>query len=242
VTNRTNFSVERANVLEQLAKLIALVKLPHPTRVAIDGRTGSGKTTFANELGKVLQDFGHDVIRTSIDGFHRPRSERYARGRLSPEGYYYDARDLAAIRNLLLDPLGAMGNRRYRTASFDLYADLALEQSPIEAASDAILVVDGTFLQRSDLRDGWDLTVFLETSEDVAEQRGLSRDLLNGGGDQALMRDLYAQRYRPAYKIYEKECRPVESADAVVKNDTIARPVLTVRPDGRLREGGCEAR
>ncbi|WP_267425277.1 hypothetical protein [Methylobacterium sp. GC_Met_2] len=143
------------------------------------------------------------MIRTSVDGFHRPRVERYARGRHLAEGYYHDARDLPAIVALLLAPLGPGGNPRYRTASFDLVADLPLAQEPESAVVDAILIVDGTFLQRPELRDHWDVALFVRASAATAEARGLSRDATKLGGE-AAARDLYAQRYRPAYALYEQ--------------------------------------
>lgn len=80
--------VSRSDVLDQVAQGIKGLRLGHPIRIAIDGRTASGKTTLADELAALLQGQGRSVIRTSIDGFHRPRAERYARGRHSAEGYY----------------------------------------------------------------------------------------------------------------------------------------------------------
>jgi len=153
-------SLHRSAVLNELASLVAVIVTSRPIRVAIDGRTASGKTTLADELAGVLSETGREVIRTSIDGFHRPKVERYARGRYSAEGYYYDARDLPAINALLLSPLGPGGDLRYRTASFDLDNDRPIEQEQQIASANAILIVDGTFLQRPELRDGWDLAIF----------------------------------------------------------------------------------
>ncbi len=67
--------------------------LPHPVRVAIDGVAGSGKTTLANDLAPLCANAGRDVVRASIDGFHRPRAERYRRGSESPDGFYEDSFD-----------------------------------------------------------------------------------------------------------------------------------------------------
>lgn len=226
-------SSHRAAVLDELASLIAGIASSRPIRIAIDGRTASGKTTLADELAGVLGDIGREIIRTSIDGFHRPKAERYARGRHSAEGYYYDARDLSAINALLLSPLGPGGDLRYRTASFDLDNDQPIEQEPQVASADAILIVDGTFLQRPELRDGWDLAIFVETTEQVSEQRGIDRDAGRLGGADAT-RELYAVRYKPAFDIYETMCAPTSIADAILDNDDFARPVLKVRDDGRL--------
>lgn len=223
----------RAALLDDLAERIARLAPGTPVRIAIDGRTASGKTTLADELAIAIRRHGREVIRTSIDGFHRPKAERYARGRFSAEGYYHDARDLCAIMTLLLAPLGPGGDRRYRTASFDLENDCPIAQDPLSACADAILIVDGTFLQRPELRDGWDLTIFVETSEQTAEARGVNRDTDRLGG-RAAARQLYADRYKPAFVLYEQLCNPSEMADVSLNNDDLDRPRMRIRPDGRL--------
>ena len=78
-----------------------------------------------------------------------------------------------AIAALLLAPLGPSGDRQYRTASFDLDADQPIQQEPRTAAEDAILIVDGTFLQRPELQNHWDITVFVRNSAEVADDRYL---------------------------------------------------------------------
>ena len=89
-------------MLEKLATRIVAFPATHPVRVAIDGIDASGKTTLANELTVSLQATGRPVIRASIDGFHRPRSERYRRGPTSPEGYYFDAFDYVALALVII--------------------------------------------------------------------------------------------------------------------------------------------
>jgi uridine kinase len=225
--------VTRAQVIDDLAAHIARLRMPHPTRVAIDGRLAAGKTMLADELAAHILSGGRPVIRTSIDGFHRPKAERYARGRTSPAGYYYDSRDLEAVMALLLSPLGPAGDRRYRTASFDLENDRPLAQDATLAEPDAVLIVDGTFLQRPELRAGFDLTIFVETSKPVALARGIARDSALLGGTDAAAK-LFAARYEPAFDLYERLCAPQSVADALFDNDDLAAPRLRLRPDGRL--------
>jgi len=196
--------------------------------VAIDGRTAAGKTTLADELAVALRGLGRNAIRTGIDGFHRPRNERYARGRFSPEGYYFDARDLKALRALLLDPLGPGGAMLYRTASFDLDADAPIEVAPSRAKTDDILIVDGTFLQRPELRDCWEVVVFVDADASVATERGKVRDAtLLGGEDAALA--LYRERYAGAFDIYGSIGQPKLNAHIVIENGTFARPAVRVQ-------------
>ena len=97
-----------------------------------------------------------------------------------------------------------------------------------------MLVVDGTFLQRPELVDGWDVTVFLDTSEAVSERRGVRRDAERLGGADLASR-LYAERYRPAFALYERLCQPRLIADAVVDNNDFEHPLIFVRSGGRLR-------
>ncbi|MEJ0074366.1 MAG: uridylate kinase [Alphaproteobacteria bacterium] len=223
----------RARVIDELASSIARVSLGRPVRVAIDGRLGSGKTILADELGTCLSARGRPVIRTSIDGFHKPKAERYARGRTSPEGYYYDSRDLAAVVELLLAPLSPGGDCRYRTASFDLESDRPIDQDASLAPADAILIVDGTFLQRPELGGGFDVTIYVATADEIATARGIARDAEQLGGLDAA-RELYAARYRPAFDLYERLCTPEARADAVFNNDDLERPRLIIRLDGRF--------
>ena len=70
-------TLERRAAISALVSRIATVRLAHPTRVAVDGRTASGKTTLADEIGADLRAIGRNVIRTSVDGFHRPKVDRY---------------------------------------------------------------------------------------------------------------------------------------------------------------------
>ncbi|WP_244310639.1 hypothetical protein [Pseudovibrio ascidiaceicola] len=73
-------AANRYNILNQLAQLLVEQNINSPIRVAIDGRTASGKTTFANQVASTIEKLGRPNIRASIDGFHRPKIERYARG------------------------------------------------------------------------------------------------------------------------------------------------------------------
>lgn len=221
----------RSAVVHELASWLDSMNCSHPLRVAIDGRTASGKTTMADELAIALKEKERDVIRTSIDGFHRPKLERYARGRHSAEGYYHDARDFSAINSQLLIPLGAGGNLHFRTASFDLEKDQAIEQEPQLASARAILIVDGTFLQRPELQSNWDVKIFIETSEEISELRGIGRDAERlGGMDSA--KALYALRYKPAFDLYDTLCAPRSTADVIVNNNELDRPILEWRKSG----------
>src|ERR671937_2719322 len=93
--------VPRGVLLARLVGLVLGCRRPHPVRVTIDGPDAAGKTTLADELAARLRARQRVVIRASIDGFHRPRAERYRRGDESPHGYYNDSFDFDSLRDNL---------------------------------------------------------------------------------------------------------------------------------------------
>ncbi len=99
-------ALSRPQLLDELAALVA--DLPRPARVGIDGRDAAGKTTLADELATVLEAAGKVVTRISADEFLRPSEERYRQGRMSPQGYYEDSFDHAALRRTALAAEGAV--------------------------------------------------------------------------------------------------------------------------------------
>lgn len=221
-------------VVADLAERLAGLSSPGPAlRVAIDGQTAAGKTSFAAALVLALKALGRPAEGAELDGFHNPRAVRWAKGRASPLGYYEDARDLAAVRRLLLDPLGPGGDGRYATASFDLAADAPLDPDWRTAPEGLVLVFDGSFLQKPALRPGLDVVIFLEVPDALAAKRGAARDRAMLG-DQA--EALYRDRYAPAFRLYRAEVDPIAGADAVVDMSDFETPVLQIKPGGALFE------
>lgn len=209
-------------LLERLAGLITQTRPAQLLRVAVDGPDAAGKTTLAGELADRLTG-QRDVIRAGIDGFHRPRAERYRRGDLSPEGAYHDTFDYDAVRAVLLDPLGPGGSRQYRTAVFDHHSDTPAEPPPRLAPPGAVLLFEGVFLLRPQLRDCWDIAIFVDADPDEVLRRALVRDTPLMGGP-VRVRERYQRRYLPAQQLYRADATPETSADVVIDNTDPVRP------------------
>jgi uridine kinase len=223
--------VLRQELLEALAARIVAIAAAHPLRVAVDGIDAAGKTTLADALVAPLVARGRPVIRASIDGFHRPRAERYRRGATSPEGYYLDAFDYPALRDALLLPLGPDGAGRYRRTVFDYRTDRPVAAAEEQAPAGAVLLVDGVFLLRPELAAFWDYRIFVAVPFGVALARAMRRDLALFGTVEAVQAR-YHERYIPAQRLYFEAAHPQEQADAVVRNDDPANPLLVLRDAG----------
>jgi len=219
--------MDRKQAIADLSDLIADIKLDHPLRVGIDGVDASGKTMLADELVAPLQNRGRSIIRLSADSFHHPPEIRYRQGRLSPEGYYEDSFNYDAIILNILKPLGPAGNLKYRTPLIGTNSDSDSSALLNMAEQGAILLFDGIFLHRPEIRQYWDFSVFVQASFDVIIKRAEKRDLALFK-TAAQVRETYKQRYIPGEKIYLKTERPSQRASVIWKNDEIENPVLTV--------------
>ena len=215
----------RESMLQELANRIVALDHNHPLRVAIDGIDAAGKTMLANELAPLIEAHGREVIRASVDDFQRPRAERYRQGADSAQSYYEDAFDYVSLQDALLQPLGPMGNRRYRRAVFDFRTDMSLATGEEYADLDAVLLLDGVFLLRPELERLWDYRIFVQVDFEVALQRAMERDQ-GLFGDAEAVRRRYLQRYIPGQRLYIQRDHPQERADVIVVNNHIASPQL----------------
>src|SRR5215471_15901933 len=100
----------RGELLSRLAEAVRSVTVAHPTRVAVDGIPGAGKTTLADELAVVLRAQGRQVIRATVEDFLNPSSVRHPWSD-SAEGWYNHNTNVDALHRVLLDPLGLDGDQ-----------------------------------------------------------------------------------------------------------------------------------
>ncbi|HKP93729.1 MAG TPA: hypothetical protein VJS88_07515 [Chthoniobacterales bacterium] len=212
----------RQQFVDCLSASLARIHLGHPVRIGIDGVDASGKTRLADELVAPLAAQGRSVIRASIDGFHRPRAERYKLGRQSPEGYYRDSFQLDLVVRDLLAPLGPGGSRRIKRAIFDYRVDAAVDLPAEEVTADAILLFDGVFLHRPELGPYWDATIYLDVPFHVTVRRAAERD-----GWPPDAEAVENRRYVEGQRLYLRECDPRAVASMVVDNTDLSRPVIT---------------
>jgi len=218
--------VIRKKAVLQLADLVADIQLLHPVRVGIDGVDAAGKTMLADELVEPLRVRGYNVIRASIDGFHNPREIRYRQGRNSPQGYYDDSFNHHAIVSNVLEPLGPRGNLKYRAASFDFKSDAELRTPFQSIDNEAMLLFEGIFLHRPELRQHWDFSIFVHADFDVTIQRAQKRDL-HLFKTAEIIREIYEQRYIPGEQIYLDAETPDQRANVIWHNNDIENPELT---------------
>jgi uridine kinase len=216
-----------ALVTELVAVVLAAARTRDRVALAVDGPDAAGKTTLADEVAGGLAQAGVAVTRAGIDDFHRPAADRRRRGALSADGYYRDSFDLGALVNRLLDPFAA-GAATVTTRWFDLGRDERAGALPVPVPPRAVLVFDGVFALRPELRPYWTIGVYLAVPPDEVLRRALVRDV-PALGTPAEVRRRYVARYLPGHELYRAEADPESAADLVVDMTRADAPVVERR-------------
>ena len=174
-----------------------------PVVVGIDGQGGSGKSTLAREL---VQDLPLKVAVVRGDDFYSDTSDE-AKALLNPEEGYEDYFDWRRLRS---DILGCVRDNspilRYQQYDWNIAALGEWLEIPIPE----VLIVEGVYTLRPELRDYFDVTVFVQTSETTRLQRQSSR------GENTRF---WISRWVAAEDLYVAREKPWEWADVLLDGE-----------------------
>jgi uridine kinase len=191
-------------VLEEVASRILGLGRPRTVLVGIDGRGGSGKSTFARELAAVLPN----ATVVQFDDFYRPADER--KGRAASDGEEVGGSfDWRRVRDQVLQPLVDGAGARYQR--YDWESDELAEWHLISPVG--IVIVEGNYSTRGELRDYYDLTIWVDTPQEVRLRRGVERD-----GEHARAR--WLEDWIPEEDRYVGAHQPADRADIVISGTT----------------------
>jgi len=174
-----------------------------PVVVGIDGQGGSGKSTLAREL---VQDLPLKVAVVKGDDFYSDTLDE-AKALLNPEEGYEDYFDWRRLRS---DILGCARDNsptlRYKQYDWNIAAMGEWLEIPIPE----VLIVEGVYTLRPELRDYFDVTVFVQTSETTRLQRQSSR------GENTRF---WISRWVAAEDLYVAREKPWEWADVLLDGE-----------------------
>lgn len=166
-------SAARLQVLLDLLGLVVATRPRERALVGIDGPDGVGKSTLSAELQTLATAVsGREVLGVGLDGFHHPRATRYAHGR-DAEAYYRHAFDYGAFAHRVVRPF--RDGREIVPAVHDVASDERAFPDPMEPTEDAVLLVDGVFLRRPELRQTFDAVLLVTAPVEITVPRGNAR-------------------------------------------------------------------
>jgi len=209
---------------EVIAKHILDYQKNNPLIIAFDGVDTSGKTTLANNVYKVLKNYNKNTVRISIDKFHNPKEIRLQKGELSPDGYFYDSFNLEKIFEYIINPVKNKGNYII-PGIYDYREESQITPERIKVENDLIVLFDGIFLNRDELYNFWDISVFLEINFETVLERAIIRDI-DYFGTIENVKERYLKRYIPGEELYLKLCKPKERATIVINNNDFSNPKI----------------
>jgi uridine kinase len=225
----------RQTAVEELGTILSGRRqrlLGRPLVVGIDGPCASGKTTLAVALEANLRSaHGHHTLIVHVDDFHRPRSKRHQdanRSRAFFDGYF----DIDRLERRVLRPLREKGVLDAELTVLDFSSDEYTRTLRFQAHARSIVIVEGVFLLRPEIRRWLDFSVYVSVQPGVAYSRAISRKL----GVEAFTRTSakFFDRYLLASLGYNSDTSPWAIADALVDNDDLANPKLSLSS-----ENGC---
>lgn len=116
----------------------------------------------------------------------------------------------------------AGGSGRHRTSVFDVSTDTPGVTEQNVAPPGAVLVVDGMFLHRPELRRCWTWSIWLEVDPGTSVRRCLQRDGRSSSDPAALGN----RRYVEGQQMYLRDADPRRDATHLVDNNDLLSPRL----------------
>jgi uridine kinase len=145
----------REDVLAEIAGEILHNYAAGRTLVAVDGRQGSGQAEFADGLVAALNSAGTAAARLPIAAFAGDSADAYR------AGFDYDD-----FRSTAVQPF-----RSGEAVVPELRDRLTPPGLPDELPANAVLVVDGVFLNRPEISGIWKYSVWLQVPQELTEER-----------------------------------------------------------------------
>ena len=170
-------------------------------RVLLDG---VGSRELSDDLVDGLRTAGRAPLQVHAEDFWRPAGERFAWGREDEQAFRSHWLDAAALEREVLSRSGS-----YLPALWDAAADRSARRSLEPVPPGAVLLVDGVLLLDRGLPA--DLTVHLALSASALRRRGVPEWQL------------------PVFAAYDREARPGQLGDVLVRSEDPLRPAVLVR-------------
>ena len=181
--------------VDLVSRLLTLAGTPvgRPRIVAVEGRSASGKTTITEALTAAIP--GSAVVHTDDLSWNEP---------------------MFGWGHLLRDVLESLHDSRgvaLRPPAWELFG----REGRVDVTPDATLVIiEGVGANQRELAHLVDATVWVQSDADVAEQRGIARDIesgVNGDADESIAFWHWWMSHEGAYL---NDQRPWERADLVM--------------------------
>ncbi|MBX3013901.1 MAG: (d)CMP kinase [Caldilineaceae bacterium] len=189
---------------EQLEEVLALLhqrQVKPVVMVAIDGHSAAGKSTLASTIQQHLASV--TIIHT--DDFYRPLNEE-ERVSLDARGGYEKYYDWERLEAQVLQPLSQGQRSEYQQYNWTTNA----LGSWIRMQPSGIILIEGCYAARPELRAYYDVLIWVETPERKRMVRQTAR---------ADATSTWLERWDAAERYYIEQFQPQRYADLVISGE-----------------------
>ena len=182
--------------------------------IGIDGLGGAGKSSLVESLKLELQNENYNSYILHIDDFIHPRNIRYNDSKEEWYCYYNLQWRYDYLIKEILDPIKNGEEIDKEIEFYDKENDTYIKKH-IYIPHNSILLLEGVFLQRKEIRNYLDFVIYLDVPQEIRLNRVLKRDIYIGSEND--IKDKYNRRYFPAENRYILEYSPALNADFVLE-------------------------
>ena len=197
--------------------------------IGIAGGSGSGKTTFAN---KIIAHFGGAVATLNHDYYYKAFSDLPLEERKRQNFDHPDAFDT----DLLIKDLLKLKHGEDVERPVYSYTEFTRLQETVLVKSKPVIVVDGILIfENRELRDLFDIKVYIDTDSDVRLIRRLLRDVKERGRDLSSVVNQYLGTVKPMHERFVEPSK--RYADVIVPqggHNTVALEMVINRISAEL--------
>jgi uridine kinase len=203
--------------------------------VAVSGIDGSGKGYITARITGALRAQGVNAVSINLDPWHTPVATRLRQPNAA-QNFYESAFRFDELFSLLIEPLRC---NRSVSLSVELTRlpqnDWTMQTYGFNDVE--VIVLEGIFLLKRQLRDRYDLAFWVDCSFQTALERAIGRNQ-EGLPAEKIVED-YQTIYFPAQRVHLFRDLPIASADGVIANDLRAGARTARREDSlAVNRGG----
>lgn len=177
--------------------------------VGVAGGTGSGKSTFTKNL---QQEFGDDITVIYYDNYYKSRDDISVEAR---KNINYDHPD-ALETELLIDHVKRLKNGETIECPVYNFSTHTRDSQSKTIVPNRIIVVEGILaFQNSELRNLFDLKIFVDSDADERILRRMMRDIRERGRDVEDIVLQYINTVKPMHNLYVEPTK--EFADIIIR-------------------------
>ena len=176
--------------------------------IGIAGGTGSGKTTLAEKLHEA---FPENSILISQDSYYRKQDHLTYEQRSQINFDHPNALEFSLLREHLID----LKNNQSIDQPIYNFATHGREQQSKRIESAQLIIVEGILLfAAEEVRDLFDLKIFVDTDSDTRVLRRIERDIRERGRDFSGVQSQYLSTVKPMHDAFVEPSK--KYADAII--------------------------